>query len=135
MNYPRNIIAIDRVSAVGIVGLQRTGELSVLVDDNTPWENIPVKIPAKMTITEKIDDGVRLYTAQLVFKTCMDLTGSQRFVYRCQTADGRYYLIGGVERPYPVTTLSRAHPDNMSDNQLDEVTVNYTSVAKIPYIQ
>ena len=56
-------------------------------------------------------------------------------MYRCKAANGRYYLIGTNDRPYPISTVTQNHPDNMTDNQLDEVTVNYTSSNKIPYIQ
>ena len=135
MNSPRNIIAIDRVSAGAIVGLRRLSASSLHVSSLTPWESIPIKVPARLTISEKIEDGVRIYTAQLVFRTCEEPGDRGRKVYRCKTADGRYYLIGSNERPYPVSTVTTNHPDNMTDNQLDEVTVSYTSSSKIPYIQ
>lgn len=135
MNTPRNIIAIDRVSAGAIVGLLRLSASSVQLSSLTPWESIPIKVPARLTISDKIEDGVRIYTVLLVFRTCEDLYDWDRKVYRCKTADGRYYLIGSNDRPYPVTTLTMIRPDNMTDNQLDEVTVGYTSSNKIPYIQ
>lgn len=135
MNTPRNIIAIDRVSAGAIVGLRRLSNSSVQVSALTPWESIPIKVPARLNISDKIEDGVRIYTAQLVFRTCEDFGDRDRKVYRCKTADGRYYLIGSNDRPYPVSTVTTNHPDNMTDNQLDEVTVNYTSSSKIPCIQ
>lgn len=135
MNTPRNIIAIDRVSAGAIVGLRRLSVSSVQVSALTPWESIPIKVPARLTISDKIEDGVRVYTAQLIFRTCKELDDRERKVYRCKAANGRYYLIGTNDRPYPISTVTQNHPDNMTDNQLDEVTVNYTSSNKIPYIQ
>lgn len=135
MNTPRNIIAIDRVSAGAIVGLRRLTASSVQVSALTHWESIPIRVPARLTISDKIEDGVRIYTAQLVFRTCEELGDTARKVYRCKTADGRYYLIGSNDRPYPVSTVTSNYPDNMTDNQLDEVTVSYTSSGKIPYIQ
>lgn len=135
MNTPRNIIAIDQVSAGAIVGLRRLSNSSVQVSALTPWESIPIKVPARLTISEKIEDGVRMYSAQLVFRTCDNPGGWERKVFRCKTADGNYYLIGSNDRPYPVTTLVLVLPDNVTDSQLDEVTVNYMSDAKIPSIQ
>ena len=135
MNTPRNVIAIDRIQAGSIIGLKKNGESSVVVSPLTSWEIIPIKVPARLTISDKIEDGVRLYTAQLVFRTCEEPGNRDRIVYRCKTADGKYYLIGSNDRPYPVTTVTDNHPDNMTDSQLNEVTVNYTSAAKIPYIQ
>ena len=134
MNTPRNIIAIDRVPASSLLGYQRTGVKSVKVDNNTLWQSLSVKVPARLTISDKIDNGVRIYTAQLVFRSCEELTDLARWAYRCKTADGKFYLIGTDERPYPVGTVTTNHPDNMTDNQLSEVTVNYTSGNPIPYI-
>lgn len=134
MNTPRNIIAIDRVQAASVIGLQKISEAHVTLSPLTSWESIAIKVPARLTISDKIEDGVRLYTAQLVFRTCEEPSDMRRMVYRCKTADGRYYLIGTNERPYPVSTLTMNHPDNMTDSQLNEVTVNYTSSSKIPYI-
>ena len=134
MNTLRNITSIDRLRAGDIVGLKQASAFSVHVSTATPWENIPIKIPARLTISDKIEDGVRLHTAQLVFRTCAEPGDRGRQVYRCKTADGRYYLIGTNERPYPLSTVTMNHPDNMTDSQLNEVTVSYTSASEIPFI-
>lgn len=135
MNTPRNIIAIDSLRAGEIIGLRQINATSVQASSLTPWEALPIKIPARLTISDKIEDGVRLHTAQLVFHTCAEPDDRDRLVYRCKTADGRYYLIGTNDRPYPVSTMTMNHPDNMADSQLNEVSVIYTSASEIPFIQ
>lgn len=135
MNSPKNVIGIDRLQSGSIIGLRKLSMSCVSVSSVNSWKSIPIKVPARLTISDKIDDGVRLYTAQLVFRTCEEPIDIERMVYRCKTADGRYYLIGNNDRPYPVTTVNDTHPDNMRDSQLYEVNVNYTSACKIPYIQ
>ena len=135
MNSPKNVIGIDRLQSGSIVGLRKLSSSSVSISTLNSWKNIPIKVPARLTISDKIDDGVRLHTAQLVFRTCDEPQEIERMVYRCKTADGKYFLIGNNDRPYPVTTVNDNHPDNMTDSQLYEVTVNYTSAEKIPYIQ
>ena len=134
MNTPRNIIAIDRVPVLSIFGYKQVSEGSVKVDISTPWQTLPIRVPARLTISNKIEDGVRLHTAQLVFRTCEDPGDMGRWAYRCHTADGKEILIGTPERPYPVGTVTRNHPDNMTDSQLDEVTVTWTSCHGIPFI-
>ena len=134
MNTLQNIIAIDCVPVKSITGYERISELFAQVDDRTPWQSLPIKVPAQMKISDKIEDGVRIYTAQLVFRTCEERMDLKRLAYRCCTASGKYLLIGTPERPYPVSTVTQNHPDNMTDNQLDEVTVSYTSTTRIPYI-
>ena len=135
MNSPKNVIGIDRLQSGSIVGLRKLSSTSVAISSSNSWKNIPIKVPARLTISDKVDDGVRLHTAQLVFRTCEEPQEIERMVYRCKTADGKYFLIGNNDRPYPVTTVNDNHPDNMTDSQLYEVTVNYTSAEKIPYIQ
>ena len=135
MNSPKNVIGIDRLQSGSIVGLRKLSSSSVSISSSNSWKNIPIKVPARLTISEKVDDGVRRHTAQLVFRTCDEPQEIERMVYRCKTADGKYFLIGNNDRPYPVTTVNDNHPDNMTDSQLYEVTVNYTSAEKIPYIQ
>lgn len=135
MNSPKNVIGIDRLQSGSIVGLRKLSSSSVAISSSNSWKNIPIKVPARLTISDKVDDGVRLHTAQLVFRTCDEPQEIERMVYRCKTADGKYFLIGNNDRPYPVTTVNDNHPDNMTDSQLYEVTVNYTSAEKIPYIQ
>ncbi len=135
MNSPKNVIGIDRLQSGSIVGLRKLSSSSVAISSSNSWKNIPIKVPARLTISDKVDYGVRLHTAQLVFRTCDEPQEIERMVYRCKTADGKYFLIGNNDRPYPVTTVNDNHPDNMTDSQLYEVTVNYTSAEKIPYIQ
>ena len=134
MNTPRNIIAIDRVRVAGLTGFKRMGRDSVQLDAATPWENLAIKVPARLTVSDKVEDGVRLFTAQLVFRTCEEPGELGRWAYRCRTADGRHILIGTSGRPYPVGTMTRSHPDNMTDSQLLEVSVSWTSEQPVPYI-
>lgn len=134
MNSLRNIIAIDRVSVSGLATVSRCSASSVKLANGTSWEEIPIQVPARLTMSDKIEDGVRQYTAQLVFKTCGDVGKRDRMVYRAKSADGYYFLIGTNDRPYPITTVNEPHPDNMNDSQLPEVTVTYTCSSMIPTI-
>lgn len=123
MNKIRNIVAVDRMP---VAALQAA--------DDTYWQSIRIKVPARLTLSDKIEDGVRMYSAKLVFRTCEDLESVERQAYLCRAADGSEYVIGCTGRPYPITTITDDHPDNMTDSQLYEVTVNYTSPYKIPVI-
>lgn len=134
MNTLRSIIAIDRIPVNSITGFIRVGSSEVRVGNDIPWESISIRVPARLTVSDKIEDGVRLHTAQLVFHACDWEGGSGRWAYRCHMADGSSILIGTPERPYPVTTSTENHPDNMTDSQLDEVAVSWTSPDEIPYI-
>lgn len=134
MNINKLIVAVDRIQASEVKGYHRIGLGSVKVSTSIGWKNIKVKVPARLNITDKVEDGVRLYTAKLVFRTCEEMFDCEKQVYRCKTASGNYILIGSDTRPYPITTVNDSHPDNMTDSQLIEVSVDYTSPVRIPYI-
>lgn len=136
MNSTRNVIAIDRVPVSSLLGYKRIGINSAKCDVATPWQPLLIKVPARLTISDKIEGGVRIYTAQAVFKLLCDDDPATwaRQAFRCRTADGQSILIGTVERPYPIVNTNNPRPDNMTDSQLIEVTVNYTSDKPIPFI-
>ena len=134
MNTPRNIIAIDRCRADQLIGLRAVDASHVVISEQTPWTPIPIQIPARMTLSEKVESGVRLYSTQLQFRTCGDPRDHGRWVYRCKTADGRHLLVGTDGRPFPVSSVTTNHPDNMTDSQLHEVSVTFTSARKTPEI-
>ena len=54
MNSPRNVIAIDRVPVSSLVGYRRIATDSVELNVTTPWESLSVKVPARLTISDKI---------------------------------------------------------------------------------
>lgn len=124
MRIYKNIVSVARIDAK-----------SLIIDSGEKYHEIPIKIPAKLIISDKIEDKVRMYTAQLSFRTCEEMEHIERQAYLCKTVNGKYYVIGSAERPYPITTVTDNHPDNLADSQLYEVTVNYTSSKKISYIE
>lgn len=134
MNIIRHIIAVDRVSACNIVDLRSVAVDRVTLSEATRWENLKIKVPARLTLSNKIDNGVRIYSAKLTFRTCEEFENLDRYVYRCKTTNGKFILIGSDERPYPITTTSEDHPENFSDSQLNEVSVSYNSKDRFPYI-
>ena len=134
MKKTRSIIAVSRCRADELAGLQAVDASHVVLSDATPWSAIEIQVPARLTISEKMDSGVRLYNAQLVFRTCEEPGEHGRWVYRCLTADGSYILIGTDGRPFPVTTVTDNHPDNMTDSQLFEMTASFSSARKVQYI-
>ena len=134
MNRIRNVIEIDRVPVSSLIGFTRKNTSTIILGAGIDWKSLPIKVPARLSVSDKIEDGVRLHTAQLVFRTCEEIGDLGRWAYRCRMADGQYLLIGTPERPYPVATVTKNHPDNMTDSQLDEVTVKWVSSLRIPYI-
>ena len=98
------------------------------------WEEIDILVPAKLSIISNVEGKNTIHKAQLTFRTCEDLNGNEHYAYLVSTADGKRYLLGRKERPYPVLTVSDTMPDNFNDSQLKEYTVTYSSAVRIPKI-
>ena len=91
--------------------------------------------PAKLEITDKIEDGQRFYTHKLTFRTCReDLDMSGIYAYLVTTIEGKRYLIGNKERPYPIINMSDVHPDSLASSTMVEYTVQWGSSRKAPLL-
>ncbi len=128
------ITAIDRIPVTSLVGMSRVSKTGVKLPYGINWQPIAIKPHAQLSISDKVEDKNTVWTVKLVFKTCEEFGDRGRWAYRCKLVDGSYRLIGTDERPYPVASVLENMPENVTDNQLNEVTVNWQSAHFIPYI-
>lgn len=128
------IVGLEFIPCRDLGGLVYTGESSVRLPDGLTWENLCIKVPAQLIVTEKYEDKVKIYTATLKFLTKDRLPQGGRYAFRLRLSDGKTCLIGSDDRPYPVVLSQENLPDSVKDNQLNEVTVTYSSPRSIPYI-
>lgn len=132
--HVRLIVGVDITSCQNLNGMLRADLNSVRLPDDINWKKLCVKIPAQVTISEKYDDKVKIYTASMKLLTKDVVPNCGRFAFRIHLSDGKCRLIGTNERPYPVVSKQENMPDSVKDNQLDEVTITYSSTYPIPYI-
>lgn len=128
------ITAIDRIPVTSLVGMSRVSKTGVKLPYGSNWQPLAIKPHAQLSISDKVEDKNTVWTVKLVFKTCEEFGDRGRWAYRCKLVDGSYRLIGTDERPYPVASVLENMPENVTDNQLNEVTVNWQSAHFIPYI-
>ena len=129
------ITAIDRIPVTSLVGMSRVSKTGVKLPYGINWQPLAIKPHAQLSISDKVEDKNTVWTVKLVFKTCEEFGDRGRWAYRCKLVDGSYRLIGTDERPYPVASVLENMPDNVTENQLNEVTVNWQSAHFIPYIK
>ena len=134
MKQIKIITAVDRISVTSLVGMTRISKTGVRLPPGLTWLPLTIKPHAQLTITDKIEDKVPVWSAKLVFKTCDEFSDRDRWAYRCRLHDGRYRLIGTSERPYPVASVGEYMPENVTDNQLNEVTISWQTPTFIPLI-
>lgn len=135
MKQIKIVTAVDRVPVTSLQGMTRIAKTSVRLPSGISWEPLAIKPHALLTISDKVEDKNRIWTAKLSFKTCEELSERDMYAYRCRLSNGQYRLIGSEERPYPVASVAESMPENVTDNQLNEVTVNWSSPYFIPNIQ
>lgn len=128
------ITAVDRTPVTSLQGMLRISKTDVRLPGGISWQPIAIKPHAQLSISDNVENGNTVWTAKLVFKTCEEFGDRGRWAFRCRLLDGRYRLIGSDERPYPVASVLENMPEKVTDNQLNEVTVNWQSARFIPYI-
>ncbi len=126
-----NVIAVLSVDATVLWGLS---EEQLLSGDGFTWEPVAIETPARLSINNKVVDKNKVVELQMVYRTCQHLPSAGRYVYKARMASGAEVVIGGTGRPYPVTVSSRTLPDNLTDSQLEEVTVTYSRRGDWPLI-
>ena len=135
MKQIKIVTAVDRVPVTSLQGMTRISKTSVRLPSNINWEPLVIKPHAQLTVSNKEEDKNQVWTAKLVFKSCGEFGDCGRWAYRCLLHNGQYRLIGSDERPYPIASVLESMPENVTDNQLNEVTVNWSSPHFIPCIQ
>ena len=130
----RLIVGVDLTSCQNLNGMLRLNQNFVSLPKDIVWKKKCIKIPAQLTVSEKYDDKVKIYTLSLKLLTADDFPSSGRYAFRIHLSDGNCCLIGTNERPYPVITKQENMPDSIKDNQLDEITITYSSTCPMPYI-
>lgn len=128
------ITAVERIPVENLMGMVRISKTSVRLPDGISWQPLHIKPHAQLSISDKIENNNKVWTAKLVFKSFDTLEDIDRFAYRCRMLDGRYRLLGSGERPYPITSVGENLPEVVTENQLDEITVTWQSSLFIPII-
>ncbi|MCR4602463.1 MAG: hypothetical protein K5683_02870 [Prevotella sp.] len=131
MNQLKNVVAVSRVLASELGQVISNGDGTCTVSGNVAWEALDIRVPAKLTINNKVENKSVTWAAQLVFYVCDFIQLQGHCVYRVTLADGTVLLMGTEERPYTITTYTVTYPENMGDSQLMEVKVEYRSASKL----
>lgn len=136
MRHLNFITKIQRIPVVKLPSLALQGNKTFSLLDNLEWENVKFQRPAKLEITEKMEDKLRLYTHKLTFRTCEeDIDTDTIYAYLMTDIDDRKRLMGTSSRPYPVASVSETHPDSYGTSTLTEVSVSWSAYRKAPLIQ
>lgn len=123
-----------RTPASNLNGMTRMSKSEVSLPSGIEWEELDIKPHAQLVVSDKQEGKNTVWNAKLTFKTCLDTVDREKYAYLCVLTNGQCRLIGTDERPFPVVTVQESMPENVTDNQLNEVTVNWQSPRFIPSV-
>lgn len=134
MTTVKIVTRVERTLCSNLRGMLRTGAAAVRVPEGVEWEQIAARQHPQLTISEKVDDGVPIYTATLRLLTCQQITDRRHYAYRLTLVGGRQLLIGTDRKPYPVLTIQEQMPEKPADNSWNEAAVTWSAQWQIPHI-
>lgn len=118
-----------------LAGMVETSNRSVRLPSTVEWHDINIKPHPSLVSSSKSEDNNRVVTTTLKLITSDDLYIRRRhLVFRVTLTDDRQYLVGARQRPYPQIEITENAPENVTDNQLNEVVITYKSHEIPPYI-
>ena len=81
---------------------------------------------ASVDVSQHVENGSRLTAVKLTAHTTDDFhVDHRRLAWRVTTVDGKQYLIGINEQPFPVTTVSDNYPDKSTEPSGKIITVSW----------
>lgn len=135
MKQIKLVTSVERTNASNLSGMLRVSKTEVMLPAGVVWTPFEIKPHAVLTVSDKQEDKATVWTAKLVFKTCESVAVREHYAYRVRLTNGQYRLIGTDERPYTVASVMESFPENVTENQLNEVTVTWQSPRFIPSIR
>lgn len=130
------ITKVQRVPVSELPFETLTGNKTFPIPGSDKWPKVKCQRPAKLEITDKLEDGVRKYTHKLTLRFPDDnLDTSVTYAYLVTDLESNKYLIGVGDRPYPVITMSDVHPDSYGSSTMIEATITWTYTRKAPKIE
>lgn len=93
-----------------------------------PFENLPLAALAALEVSEEIQDGERVFTSKLtaVLKCSFDVP-SRPIALRLTCTDGTQLPLGTSRRPFPLATVTIAHPNKASEQSAYTLTATWTA--------
>ena len=102
---------------------------SVLLREPMPWKRLPMVGLATLETSETVEKGVRKHTTKLSATLCSGRLAlpSRPLAYRLTCVNGRQYLLGTADPPFPLTTQEDIRPGNAAETSAVSLVVSLNS--------
>lgn len=129
------ITKVQRIPVSELPFVTLTCNKTFSIPGSDKWPKVKCQRPAKLEITDKLEDGVRLYTHKLTLRLPDDdLDTSVPYAYLVTDLESNKYLIGVGDRPYPIINMSDIHPDSLGSSTFVEAVIQWIYTRKAPKI-
>lgn len=129
INIHLNIKKIEKASANELLSLVVLPGYRAFTPSDIVWTEIPMIKTAEMQIQDKIENKQRIFTTNVKLLTANLLNfEASDIVFKVTTIDGRSFVIGSSQSPYPVLTNSMEFPKEYSGKSGNTVTITYTAL-------
>ena len=102
---------------------------SVLLREPIPWKQLPMVGLATLDTSEEVKKGVRTHSAKLTATLCggrLPLP-SRPLAYRLTCVNGRQYLLGTADPPFPLTAQEVKMPGNAAETSAVSLVVSWVT--------
>ena len=103
---------------------------SVLIREPMPWQRLPMVGLATLETSEEVKKGVRTHSAKLSATPCGGRLAlpSRPLAYRLTCVNGKQYLLGTADPPFPLTTQEDRRPGNAAETSAVSLVVSMQSL-------
>ena len=95
-----------------------------------PWKQLPMVGLATLETSEEVKKGVRTHSAKLTATLCGGRLAlpSRPLAYRLTCVNGRQYLLGTADPPFPLTTQEEKRPGSAAETSAVALVVSQQSL-------
>lgn len=129
INIHLNIKKVERTLANELLSMVPIPGYRAFTPTDIVWTEIPMIKTAEMQIQDQIENKQRIFTTNLKLLTTELLNIEQyNLVFRVTTVDGKSFIIGSSQSPYPTVTNSMDFPKEYTGRSGNTVTITYTAL-------
>ena len=102
---------------------------SVLLREPMPWKQLPMVGLATLETSEEVKKGVRTHSAKLTATLCGGRLALplRPLAYRLTCVNGRQYLLGTADPPFPLTAQEVKIPGNAAETSAVSLVVSWVT--------
>ena len=122
----QNINKVEYIETKGLNGIVLISNHEVCLQYWRNFKELCIVGLASVEVSQTIEYGSRLNSIKMEAHTTEDFhVDHRRLAWRVTTVEGRQFLIGIKEQPYPITTVADSYPDKATDRSGKTITVTW----------